>query len=138
MRHSPFEFRHSHILSILFVFTTVAQSQLPTKPAPHLIKLNMKSTAYQHVLGGSGESSTMRSGLVTLAPGKSVGKHNTEKYEEMVVVLQGTGTMKITGADSLKLQAWSAAYCPSHTEHDVWNTGTDTLRYIYIVAESKK
>jgi mannose-6-phosphate isomerase-like protein (cupin superfamily) len=108
------------------------------KPTPHLIKLNMKSTNYQRVLSGSPETSTMRSGLVTLAPGKAVGKHNTEKFEELVVILEGNGVMLLSDGDTLHFSKGDAAYCPYHTEHDVLNTGSDTLRYIYIVAEAKK
>lgn len=33
---------------------------------------------YQRLLAGPPESLALRSGLVTLAPGASVGKHNTE------------------------------------------------------------
>jgi len=137
MRLSPFEFGQSQILILLLILATVAQSQSPTKPVPRLIKLNMKSADYQRILSGSPETSTMHSGLVALAPGSSVGKHNTEKYEEMLVILQGNGVMLLSGGDTLQLAQWSVAYCPHHTEHDVRNTGMDTLRYIYIVAEAK-
>jgi quercetin dioxygenase-like cupin family protein len=80
----------------------------------------------------------MRSGVVALARGKSVGKHSTERYEELVIVLQGQGEIQITGGQKLGLHKDEAAYCPPHTEHDVLNTGTDTLRYIYVVAEARK
>ena len=130
--------RNATIPVILIVSVSLGQTGEKHKPVPRLNKLDMKATDYQHVLGGSGESSTMRSGFVTLAPGKSVGRHNTETYEELIVVLEGRGTMVITGGDTLALELWDAAYCPSHTEHDVKNTGSDTLRYIYIVAKAEK
>jgi len=34
------------------------------------------------------------------------------------------------------LEAGMAAYCPPQTEHDVFNTGTGTLRYVHVVADA--
>ena len=79
----------------------------------------------------------MLSGVVVLAPGKSVGKHSTKEYEEIVIILEGEGTMLINGGKPLPLKAGWAAYGPPQTEHDVVNTGTGTLKYIYIVAKTK-
>jgi oxalate decarboxylase/phosphoglucose isomerase-like protein (cupin superfamily) len=45
--------------------------------------------------------------------------------------------MRITGGETLRLAAGYAAYCPSHMEHDVLNTGTGPLQYVYVVAEVK-
>ena len=116
----------------------LGQSTKGEKPKARIIKLDLKAKDYQRVLGGPPETSTMRSGLVTLAPGKDVGKHNTEKFEELVVILEGNGVMFLSGGDTLRLSVGDVAYCPRHTEHDVLNDGRDTLRYIYIVAETKK
>jgi hypothetical protein len=33
-------------------------------------------------------------------------------------------------------EAEMAAYCPLQTEHDVFNTGTGTIRYVYVVADA--
>ena len=80
----------------------------------------------------------MHSGLVVLEPGKAVGVHNTENYEEVVVVLDGVGKMVITDGPELNLKANTMAYCPPRTEHNVTNTGSTALRYIYIVANAEK
>lgn len=125
-------------LIILFAPLTFGQRQAPNKPVPKLIKLDPKGQDYLRVLAGPPETSTMRSGLVTLAPMKSVGKHSTEEFEELVIILDGQAEMKITGGGTLRLAKGFAAYCPPRTEHDVLNVGTDTLRYIYVVAEAKK
>jgi mannose-6-phosphate isomerase-like protein (cupin superfamily) len=74
---------------------------------------------------------------VVLAPAKSVGKHSTKSYEEVVIVLAGTGEMRITGGKTMKLRPDVVAYCPPKTEHDVVNTGSVSLRYLYIVAKPK-
>ena len=102
-----------------------------------VIRLDMKEMDYQQILGGPPDSVTMRSGLVRLSPGKSVGVHNTNGYEELIVVLEGKGEMRVTGQDSLTIGTGSTAYCPPETEHNVVNTGNDVLKYVYIVAMAK-
>jgi mannose-6-phosphate isomerase-like protein (cupin superfamily) len=109
----------------------------PMKPIPKLITLDNLSPDSAQVLNGPPETVTMRSGYMVLAPSKSVGRHSTRNNEEAIVVLSGTGEMKIIGGSTLRLQPYCVAYCPPNTEHDVTNTGIDTLRYIYIVARIK-
>ena len=79
----------------------------------------------------------MHSGAVVLLPSKSVGNHSTENYEEAVIVLAGSGEMRISGGETLILKPNSVAYCPPHTEHDVVNTGSQPLRYLYVVAKQQ-
>ena len=89
------------------------------------------------ILGGPPESVSMRSGLVVLSPGGSVGVHSTEGFEELVIVLMGQGEMQITGGDSLSIGEGTAVYCPPETEHNVVNTGAGALRYVYVVAKAR-
>ena len=103
-----------------------------------VIKLDSNGKDYQHILDGPPVSSTMRSGLVTLAPDKSVDKHSTEKYEELVVVFEGKGKMEVTDGDTLFFEKGEVVYCPPYTEHNVTNIGKEVLRYLYVVAEAKK
>jgi len=105
-----------------------------TSPAPKLVPLDAGGKDYLRVLAGPPETVTMTSGLVVLAPGKSVGKHSTETKEEIVIVLEGRGEMRITGSGVLSLSGGTAAYCPPRTEHDVVNTGAGPLRYVYVTA----
>jgi quercetin dioxygenase-like cupin family protein len=100
------------------------------------VVLDPEASEYVRVLGGPPTTVTMRSGYVVLAPGKSMDKHSTEGYEEAVVVLEGKGVMVATQGDSLSLVKWSVAYCPPQTEHSVTNTGTEPLRYVYVVASA--
>jgi len=79
----------------------------------------------------------MESGLVVLAPNHSVGKHSTKAHEELLIVLEGEGEMLFANGSKLPVKANSAVYCPPQTEHDVKNTGTSTLRYVYVVADAK-
>lgn len=89
------------------------------------------------MLSGPPESVTMKSGLVVLPPGKSVGKHSTEQNEELLIVFEGQGEMAFADGSKLPVSADSALYCPPHTEHNVTNTGTGLLRYVYVVAKAK-
>jgi mannose-6-phosphate isomerase-like protein (cupin superfamily) len=104
------------------------------RPHPVVVCLDPAAKDYARVLGGPPATHSMRSGYVVLAPGKAVGKHSTEGYEEVVVVFEGHGRMVTTGGPELPLAPRTVAYCPSHTEHDVMNTGTEPLRYLYVVA----
>jgi mannose-6-phosphate isomerase-like protein (cupin superfamily) len=80
----------------------------------------------------------MHSGYVVLAPLKSVGKHTTGCSEEALITIAGTGEMRIVNGPTLWLKQYSVAYFPPVTEHDVINTGTDTLRYIWLAAKAQQ
>ena len=127
------------IISLIIGLPICSFGQMnPIKPTPKLITLDKLSPDSAQVLNGPPETVTMRSGYMVLAPTKSVGRHSTRGNEEALVVLAGTGEMKIVGESTLFLQPYCVAYCPPNTEHDVTNTGTDTLRYVYIVAKAKE
>ena len=79
----------------------------------------------------------MKSGLEVLAPNQSVGKHSTGQHEELLVVLEGRGVMTFKDGSKLDVQANHALYCPPETEHNVTNTGSGVLRYVYVVASTK-
>ena len=104
---------------------------------PRVVRLDLAGTDYVPILGGPPESASMRSGLVVLLPGNSVGVHSTGDFEELVIVLEGQGEMQISGQDSLAMDAGVAVYCPPETEHNVVNTGSGPLRYVYVVAKAK-
>jgi mannose-6-phosphate isomerase-like protein (cupin superfamily) len=107
------------------------------KPSPKVVKLDSGGKDYLQVLGGPPESVTMKSGLVVLVPNKSVGRHSTKQNEELLVVLEGQGEMIFKNGSKLDVKANHALYCPPETEHDVRNTGTTVLRYVYVVADAK-
>ncbi|HZP62466.1 MAG TPA: cupin domain-containing protein [Terriglobales bacterium] len=89
------------------------------------------------VLTGPPETATMKSGYVVLAPGKSVGKHSTEHNEELLVVFEGQGEMVFRDGSKVPVNANTAVYCPPQTEHNVTNTGSGALRYVYVVAHAQ-
>jgi mannose-6-phosphate isomerase-like protein (cupin superfamily) len=112
-----------------------AKSQ--AKPRTKVVELDSAGKDYLQVLSGPPETVTMKSGLVVLAPNKSVGKHSTGQHEELLVVLEGQGEMSFKDASKLDVKANHAIYCPPETEHNVTNTGRTVLRYIYVVATTK-
>lgn len=89
---------------------------------------------YKRLLAGVPQTRGMKSGYVTLKPGENVGEHVTEGREEVLVVLHGEGDLLMRGAPSLKISGGTAAYVPPETPHDVCNTGSGILRYVYVTA----
>jgi mannose-6-phosphate isomerase-like protein (cupin superfamily) len=80
----------------------------------------------------------MRSGMMTLAPGANCGAHSTDNYEELIICLAGAGEIETEGVGRRPISAGQYAYNPPHTRHDVFNTGTERLRYIYVVAPAEE
>jgi quercetin dioxygenase-like cupin family protein len=109
----------------------------PAKPLSKLVTLDPASSSSTQIFSGPPETVTMHSGYMVLAPSKSVGRHSTKNNEEAIIVLAGKGEMILIGGPTYHLHPYCVAYCPPNTEHDVTNRGTDTLRYIYIVAKAK-
>ena len=106
-----------------------------TELKPRVIALDLDTTGYQRILGGPPGSVAMRSGLVQLPPGEAVGEHSTHRKEELIIVLGGEGELRLNGSGSMAIAHGMTAYCPPDTEHNVVNTGTDVLRYVYVVSE---
>jgi len=66
--------------------------------------------------------------------GESVGWHSTTEHEEALVVLRGKGTVKIEGKADVPVHENMLAYIPPATKHNVTNTGTELLEYVWVVA----
>lgn len=124
----------SVLLQTSFFWTSAASQETPHAK---VIELDSRGKQELQVLGGPPETVTMRSGLITLSPGKSVGKHSTGQHEELLVVFEGEGEMSFKDGSKLPVQANHAVYCPPETEHNVTNTGHRVLRYVYVVASTK-
>ncbi|HUN87354.1 MAG TPA: cupin domain-containing protein [Terriglobales bacterium] len=129
-------FRAKGIGMLLLAATGVIMAQA-AKPTARAISLPQGTAGYQELVSGPPGSAGMKSGLVVLAPGKSVGKHSTGDHEEMVIVLEGRGQMVLADGRRVDISPQSAAYSPPGTEHDVINTGTGLLRYVYVVSPAQ-
>jgi len=128
------------VLATLFLLTPIAPHAAEEGKGtlrPKVIPLQSSGKDVSPVLTGPPESVTMKSGLVLLAPGKSVGKHSTERNEELLIVFEGQGEMTFKDGAKLPVKANTAVYCPPKTEHNVTNTGTGLLRYVYVVAKAQ-
>jgi mannose-6-phosphate isomerase-like protein (cupin superfamily) len=106
------------------------------KPTPFAIDISNNDNDYIQILG-EGKSVALHSGRVLLLPGKDCGKHTTGHHEELIVVLSGEGELEVTGIGRTKIRSGMVAYNPPQTEHNVINTGSEPLAYIYIVAPTQ-
>ena len=121
----------------LFIPTSLSAQSGNQVRRPKVVALDAGDRDYLAVLSGPPETVSMKSGLVALNPGQSVGKHSTGSHEELLVVLAGKGVMLFKDGSSIAVEENHAVYCPPLTEHDVKNTGTSPLRYVYVVADAK-
>jgi len=86
------------------------------------------------LLQGAPQTAGMRSGFVRLKPGATVGWHTTGNHEETLVILHGRGDALIDGQAKQSFTAPAMAYIPPVTRHNVQNTGSEPLEYVYVVA----
>jgi mannose-6-phosphate isomerase-like protein (cupin superfamily) len=91
------------------------------------------SIKYHEILS-SNQSVSMKSGLVCLQPGENVGSHNTGNREELLIILNGMGEIETEGSGRRKINQGCVAYVPPNTQHNVFNSNSELLRYLYIVA----
>jgi mannose-6-phosphate isomerase-like protein (cupin superfamily) len=89
------------------------------------------------LLKGTPQTSGMRGGSVSLKPGDSVGWHSTSGNEEALVILHGKGAANIEGHADVPLRENMLVYIPPATRHNVTNTGTEILEYVWVAAPRK-
>ena len=107
-----------------------------SQPTPSVLPLACPQTECP-LLNGLPQTAGMRSGLVRLKPGETVGWHTTGQHEEALVILHGEGAALLEGHPKLTLAAPALAYIPPATRHNVENTGRDILEYVYVVAPTR-
>ena len=98
-----------------------------------VIDLNEKPEN-QKLLSGAPETCGMRSGRVYLSPGQGCGLHSTKDREELLVFLSGQGELIIGQENCHQVGKGKVSYIPPQTDHDVKNTGSEPLVYVYGVA----
>ena len=104
--------------------------------AKKVLVINLADTSeYQPLLRGKPQTAGMRSGRVYLKPGEDCGQHSTKAHEETLVFLSGKGTSLIGEKEAaFEVGQGKVCYIPPHTIHNIKNTGTEPLVYIYCVA----
>jgi len=108
-------------------------AQTGAAPKPFVCELESPDN-YHLLLTGKPQTCGMRSGRVRLAPGKSIGLHNTKGNEELLVFLAGRGVAQIGEDVRLEVGVGQVTYIPPQTAHDIVNTGTEPLIYVFCVA----
>lgn len=83
-----------------------------------------------------GQSLKMQSGYVVLQPEEEVGSHNSDRYEELIIILEGEGVFEAEPIGRQSVSKGLIAYNPPGTQHNIINTGKSQLRYIFIVSEA--
>ncbi len=106
-----------------------------------LVNLALISPGYCPVLSRE-DNWALRSGAAILLPKTASGQHSTEEYEEVIVVIGGEGTVQGFKEDcsffSFQVQRGMVVCLPSHTRHNVLNTGKKNLEYVYVVAKTEE
>lgn len=77
-------------------------------------------------------SEKFRSGCVVLRKDEEVGAHVTDNREEVLLILDGIATVECEGKTET-VEAPSFIYIPKNSRHNVTNTSTKDLRYVYVV-----
>src|SRR5208282_2212267 len=90
------------------------------------------------LLKGAPRTAGMRGGSVKLKSGESVGWHSTSANEEALVILHGSGVANIEGHPDVPLTEKMLAYIPPATRHNVKNTGSQVLEYVWVVAPTNE
>ena len=97
-----------------------------------VVELNDKPE-YQRLLAGSPQTHGIKVGRVHLAPEAECGLHNTENREEVLVFLSGHGQAFIEDNAPLEVGQGKVTYIPPNTDHNIKNTGTEPLIYVFCV-----
>jgi quercetin dioxygenase-like cupin family protein len=105
---------------------------------PGVVVFQPDSVNYQPVFEGPADTVSFYSGVVTLKPGEEGEIHNTEAYEEMIIILTGKGQLSLSSGDSLSLEYGRIGYVPPNTEHHIVNDGPENLKYIYVAVKADK
>lgn len=113
---------------------TLAFSQTPPPTYSAATMMLDYGTGDCPLLKGMPRTVALRSGFMRLKPGELVGWHTTGKNEEALVILRGRGEAMIEGAAGMPIAEHMLAYIPPATRHNVKNTGTELLEYVYVVA----
>ena len=120
--------------ALAFSLTAAAQA---AQPQPLVIPLD-SANGYQELLAGAPQTAGMRSGFVRLKPGETVGWHTTGAHEETLVILHGKGAAMVDGQPDRPFVSPAVTYIPPATRHNIKNTGSEILEYVYVVAPAGK
>lgn len=104
---------------------------------PKIIKLKSGSR-YQRLFSMDSGTCGIKSGHVTLKEGEEIGEHSTNNLEEALIILKGSGRLIINREKGLDFEDNTVVYVPPETIHNVKNTGSGALEYIFITSNAKQ
>jgi len=126
------------LLSVFFMTSLVSsERKLGKNYVPFILHLSQSGSDKVTTILDSTKSVQMRSGFVTLRPGEDVESHNTGQHEELLVILDGSGYADIEGLGKTNIEKGMVLYIPPNNQHNVYCSGSNSLRYIYVVAPVK-
>lgn len=101
-----------------------------------IIKL-VSDSKYQRLFSKDSGTCGIKAGHVILKKGEDIGEHSTNDMEEALVILKGRGRLIINREDCLDFEDNAVLYVPPQTIHNVKNTGSENLEYIFITSNAK-
>jgi mannose-6-phosphate isomerase-like protein (cupin superfamily) len=101
-----------------------------------IIKLQSDSR-YQRLFNKDSGTCGIKAGHVILKKGEEIGEHSTNDLEEALVILKGKGQLVIDEKEKLDFTDNAVLYIPPDTIHNVKNTGSGILEYIFITSNAK-
>lgn len=103
---------------------------------PKIVKLKSGSR-YQRLFSKDSGTAGIKSGHVILKKSEDIGEHSTNNLEEALVILKGSGRLVINKGEGLDFKGNMVLYIPPETIHNVKNTGSGVLEYIFITSNAK-
>ncbi len=90
---------------------------------------------FLRLLGDSAKAKGLKAGLVTLKPKESIGEHKTENKEEALIILKGSAIVCYGKGKKVKAPENSFVFIPCETLHNVKNSGSKILQYVYVTTQ---
>ena len=86
------------------------------------------------ICGDTGNSESLTVGIAELEVGSTTdGAVHRHQHHEVYVITSGTGLVHLDD-DAHPVEAGSAVFIPGGVRHCAQNTGTETLRLVYVLA----
>lgn len=102
-----------------------------------IVKLETGSK-YQRLFSQDSGTCGIKAGHVILKEKEEVGEHSTGSMEEALIILKGKGELIVNKKRGLNFKENMVLYVPPETIHNVKNTGTEPLEYIFITSNANQ
>lgn len=103
-----------------------------TLTAEFSIKHLGSDDGHQPLFEGFKDSVGIESGRVLMSKGQKGERHSTEIYEEVLLILKGSGSIEVEGK-KFEIGEGDVVYIPPHHVHQLTSKGKN-LEYVYVAA----